>query len=273
MLKFVIILCLCLVSIFSFGQNTKQTLIPSYLKTGAYSVNQNDVFSFSANQANLAQLKTFSAGVYSERKFMLNELTMFSASAGFPTNSGNFGLQIHNYGNSSYGEMQAGLAYARKLNKSIDVGVQFNYYNLRVAGYGNAAAVSFEAGAVFHFTEQLHGGMHVYNPTSSKLGKNEEEKLPAVYSAGLGYDASEDFFVSTEIEKVEDLPLNVNASIQYKFADRFLARGGVSTASSVYFLGVGFRIQNFRFDVTASVHPQLGVTPGLLLIYTKPERN
>lgn len=104
-------------------------------------------------------------------------------------------------------------------------------------------------------------------------GKNEEEKLPAVYSAGLGYDASEDFFVSTEIEKVEDLPLNVNASIQYKFADRFLARGGVSTASSVYFLGVGFRIQNFRFDVTASVHPQLGVTPGLLLIYTKPERN
>ena len=164
MLKLAVILYLCFVSIFSFGQNAKQTLISSYLKTGAYSKTQSDVFSFSANQASLAQLRTFSAGAYSERKFMLDELTLFSASAALPTHSGNFGLQIHDYGNSSYGEMQAGLAYARKLNESIDVGVQFNYYNLRVVGYGNANAINFEAGALFHFTEQLHGGMHVFGP-------------------------------------------------------------------------------------------------------------
>jgi hypothetical protein len=272
-LKLAIFLCLFLVSIFSFGQNAKQTLISSYLKTGAYSKTQNDVFSFSANQANLAQFKTFSAGIYSERKFMLNELNLFSTCVALPTKSGNFGMQIHNYGNSSYGEMQVGLAYARKLNESIDVGVQFNYYNMRVAGYGNTGAVNFEAGALFHFTEQLHGGIHVYNPTSMKLGKNEEEKIPAVYAGGLGYDVSEDFFISTEVEKTEGLPLNVNVSAQYKFADRFLARGGVATATSIYFLGAGFNFKTFRFDVMASVHPQLGVTPGLLLIYQKPSKN
>jgi len=118
----------------------------------------------------------------------------------------------------------------------------------------------------------LHGGVHVYNPTSSKLGKNEEEKLPAVYSAGLGYDASDNFFLSVEIEKTEELPLNVNASIQYKFANRFLARGGIVTGSSVFFFGAGFTLQNFRIDVIASVHPQLGITPGLLLIYSKPDK-
>lgn len=273
MLKLAILLFLCLLSICSFGQNAKQTLISSYSKVGAYSTKQSDVFSFSANQASLAQLRTFSAGAYSERKFMLNELTLFSASAALPTHSGNFGLQIHNYGNSSYGEMQAGLAYARKLNENIDVGVQFNYYNLRVAGYGNAGAVNFEAGALFHFTEQLHGGVHVYNPTSVKLGKNKDEKIPAVYSAGLGYDASDDFFISTEVEKTEDLPLNVNVSVQYKFADRFLARGGVVTATSIYFLGAGFMFKNFRFDVTSSIHPQLRITPGVMLIYTKPSKN
>ena len=233
---------------------------------------QADVFSFSANQAALAQIKSFSAGVFSERKFMLEELNLFSASFALPTHSGNFGFLIHHFGNSSYSETEAGLAYGRKLSDYVDVGVQFNYYRMQIASYGNASTINFEAGALFHFTDQLHGGIHLYNPTSSKLGKNKEENLPAVYSAGLGYDASEDFFVSAEIEKTENLPLNVNAALQYKFANRFIARGGVATNTSVFFFGLGFTLQNFRFDATASLHPQLGITPGLLLIYTKANK-
>jgi hypothetical protein len=256
-----------------FPQTTRQSLQSSYTKTGAYSKKQADVFSFSANQAALAQMKSFSIGFFSERKFMLQELNLFSAAIALPTQSGNFGLQLYRFGNTSYNEMQAGFAYGRKLGEYVDVGVQFNYYTLQIAGYGNAAAVNFDAGAIFHFTDQLHGGIHVSNPTSSKLGKDKTENLPGVYGAGLGYVASEDFFISAEIEKTESSPLNVNAAIQYKFADRFLARGGVATASSIFFFGLGFTMQNFRLDATASVHPQLGVTPGLLLIYTKPKKD
>ena len=254
-----------------FSQTTKQSLLSPYIKTGAYSIKQADVFSFSANQAALAQIKSFSVGVFSERKFMLEELNLFSASFSVPTHSGNFGFQIHRFGNSSYSETQAGFAYGRKLSDYVDAGVQFNYYRMQIAGYGNASTINFEAGALFHFTDQLHGGIHLYNPTSSKLG-NKEEKLAGVYSAGLGYDASEDFFVSAEIEKTENLPLNVNAALQYKFANRFIAKGGVATNTSVFFFGLGFTLQNFRIDATTSLHPQLGITPGLLLIYTKPNK-
>ena len=243
-----------------------------YIKTGAYSHNQADVFSFGANQASLATANSFSAGVFSERRFMLSDLNVFSAAFALPTSSGNFGLQVHRFGNSSYNETQAGLAYARKLSEYIDVGIQFNYYGMHIAGYGNAATFNFEGGAIFHFTDNLHGGVHFYNPTSATLGKNEEERLPAVYSAGVGYDASENFFVTAEIEKTENLPLSVNASIQYKFSELFLARGGIVSGTSVYFLGAGFILHNLRIDAFASVHPQLGVTPGLLLIYTKPKK-
>ena len=252
------------------GQNAKQTLVSPYLKTGAYNHEQGDVFSFSANQANLASLSRFSAGIFSERKFMLNELSLFSAAVALPTSSGNFGLQLHRFGNTSYNEMQAGLAYGRKLNDFLDLGVQFNYYAVNVAGYGKAGTVNFDAAAIFHFTDQLHGGIHVYNPTSTKFGKGKEERLPAVYNAGLGFNASEDFLVSAEIEKTEDLPISVNANIQYEFAERFLARGGVVSGTSMWFFGAGFIFKNYRVDATASVHPQLGVSPGLLLIYTKP---
>jgi len=252
------------------AQTAKQSLISPYLKTGAYNHERGDVFSFNANQANLASLSSFSAGVFSERKFMLNELSLFSAAVALPTTSGNFGLQLHRFGNTSYNEMQAGLAYGRKLNDFVDLGVQFNYYTVNIAGYGKASTVNFDAAAIFHFTDQLHGGIHIYNPAPSKFGKTKEERLPAVYNTGLGFNASENFFVSAEIEKTEDLPISVNASIQYKFADRFLARGGVVSGTSVWFLGTGFIFKNCRVDATASVHPQLGLSPGLLLIYTKP---
>jgi hypothetical protein len=270
--KFVALFFSCLFCFCCLSQTAKQSLVSPYIQIGAYSHNQSDVFSFGTNQAALASTSSFSAGVFSERKFLLSELNLFSAAFALPTRSGNFGLQVHHFGNSVYNETQAGLAYARRLSDYIDVGVQFNYYAMRIAGYGNTSAINFEAGAIFHFTDNLHGGVHVYNPTSVTIGKIEEERLPAVYSAGVGYDASESFFITAEIKKTENLPLNVNASIQYKFSERFLARGGIVSGTSVYFFGAGFILHNTRIDATASVHPQLGVTPGLLLVYTKAKK-
>jgi hypothetical protein len=50
------------------------------------------------------------------------------------------------------------------LGSKVDVGVQFNYYNVRIAGYGNAPAINFEIGTIFHLTDKLNTGFHAYNP-------------------------------------------------------------------------------------------------------------
>ena len=144
-----------------------------------------------SNQASLAQLKNASAGVFGERRFLLNELNNYSAAIGLPTKSGNFGLKAGYYGFSDYNESQLGLAYARKLGKKVDIGAQFNYNGIRIAGYGNDAAVSFEIGTVLHVTDKLHAGVHVNNPVGGKFGKDQKEKLASVYTFGLGYEASE----------------------------------------------------------------------------------
>src|SRR5687767_4889743 len=104
-----------LINFCSVAQTAKQLLISSYIKTGAYSPKQGDVFSFSANQASLAQRSSFSIGAFSERRFMLDELNLFSAAVALPTKSGNFGVQLHRFGNTAYSEMLSGLTYARKL--------------------------------------------------------------------------------------------------------------------------------------------------------------
>ena len=97
------------------SQILRRPVAAGYTGLGAYSLNHVDVFSFTANQASLAQLKNTSAGVYGERRFLLSELNNYTAVIGLPTATGNFGIKANYSGFSDYNETQIGLAYARKL--------------------------------------------------------------------------------------------------------------------------------------------------------------
>ena len=244
-----------------------------YTGLGAYSLNHADVFSYANNQASLAQMKNASAGVYGDRRFLLDELSLYQLAVAVPTKSGNFGVKGGYFGFSDYNESQIGLAYARKLGTKVDVGVQFNYNSIQISSYGNSSAINFELGVVLHLTEKIHTGVHAYNPVGGTFGKNQEEKLASVYSMGLGYEASQNFFVSAEIEKEEDQQVNVNAGMQYKFLAQFMATVGIATNTSNMYAGVGLFLKFFRLDVVASYHPQLGVTPGIMLVYNSSKKN
>ena len=239
-----------------------------YPSLHTYSTQFNDAFSFRSNTAALGGLKHFSAGIFSERRFMLQELSSYSFVAALPTSSGNFGMCGDYYGGQPYNETTLGFGYGRKLGDKVDVGLRFNYFSMTAAGYGSSSALTFDAGAIFHLTEFVQTGLHVYNPVGMKVGKTGEEKLPAVYAAGIGYDVSPQLFIGAEAQKTEDLPLSINAGIHYVLAEKLVARAGISSATSVYYLGFGVQLKSFRIDATSSFHPYLGVTPGLLLMYS-----
>ena len=267
MKKNCLILLLIFLNLCIYGQTVRRPVAALYTGPGAYSIDHADVFSFTSNQASLAQMKHASTGVYGERRFLLDELALYQLAIAVPTRSGNFGVKAGYYGFSDYNESQIGLAYGRKLGSKVDVGVQFNYNAIRISSYGNSSAINFEIGTVLHLTEKLHAGVHAYNPVGGKFGKNQEEKLASVYTAGLGYEASEKFFVSAEIEKEENQPVNVNAGMQYKFLPQLMARVGIAANTSNIYAGVGLSLKSFRLDVVAGYHPQLGITPGLMLLY------
>ena len=264
---FFVFIFLALLKISLPAQTLHKPISANYIGLGSYSLNHVDVFSFTVNQASLAQLKNATAGVYGERRFLLDALNNYTAALALPTATGNFGLKTVYYGFSDYNETQIGLAYGRKLGNKIDIGAQFNYHGISIAGYGKSSAISFELGTILHITERLHAGVHVANPVGGKFGKDQQEKLSSVYTMGFGYDASENFFISAEIEKEEDQPVNVNAGMQYKFLPQLLARAGISTATSSVWFGLGLTLKSLRIDITTSYHSQLGVTPGLLLVF------
>lgn len=237
-----------------------------YISLGSYSQKQNDVFSFTNNQAALAKQKNAAVGIYGERRFLLADNSSYELAAAFPSRLGNFGIKLNYAGFTNFNENALGLAYARSLGSKIDIGIQFNYYGYRIPTYGNASALNFEIGAIMHLTEKINAGLHVYNPVGGKLGKSGDEKLASAYKFGLGYDASDNFFVSIETIKEEDKPLNVTGGIQYQFEKQFFARAGFVSETGSAFAGVGVSWKSIRLDISTNYHPQLGFSPGLSLI-------
>lgn len=250
-----------------YAQLVRKPVITPYAGTGAYSSTHADVFSLLANTAALTQAENFTAGVYGEQRFMLKELAYYAGAFVLPTKSGNFAVTTAYRGGKDMNEYQVALAYARSLGKTVDVGVKFNYNGLTINGYGNAHAVGVELGTVLHLTDKLHGGLQVMNPVRSKFGENKDEKLASVYIFGAGYEASEKFFISTELIKEEKQPVIVQANLQYKLLSFLQLRGGVSTGTSSYWLGVGLGWRSIRFDVVTGYHNRLGLSPGVMMIY------
>ncbi len=261
------------------AQSLRYSLAQPYTGLSAYSLKQNDPLSFTGNQAALAQIKTAGFGVFGERRFMLRETAAYTLAASMPTRFGHIGIQLNYAGFKNFNEHKMGLAYARKLGKKVDVGVQFNYYGYRVPAYGNASTVNFELGMMLGLTEKLQAGLHVYNPVGGKLGKSSipgmaDEKIAAAYKLGLGYDVSEQFFISSEIIKEEDKAVAVIAGFQYRFAKQFFLKGGIISESTALYAGAGLAWKKIRLDITSGYHPRLGFSPGILLIIhfkTTPE--
>ena len=267
-----LLIIVCFISEFVLSQSLRYAVSMPYINLGAYSQQQSDVFSFTDNQAALAQQKNTSAGIYGERRFLLADNSAYAVAAAFPTGLGNFGVKINYAGFTNFNENAVGLAYGRSLGSKLDIGAQFNYYGYRVPSYGNASSLNFEIGAIMHVTDKINAGVHVYNPVGGKLGKSGDEKLASAYNFGLGYDASENFFVSIETVKEEDKPLNVTGGIQYQFQKRFFVRIGFVSDTGSGFGGVGVSWKNIRLDISGNYHPQLGFSPGLSLITNFKER-
>ncbi len=250
-----------------YCQSTRSPLSARYTGIGTYSKNFTDAFSGTINQAALAQTTQAAAAVYGERRFLLKELSNYAAAIALPSKWGGFGIAINYFGAEDFNTSQIGLGYGKKLSDKIDIGVQFNYNSIKLAGYGGSSNINFEAGAMLHLTDKVHIGIHVYNPVGGKFGKPGNEKLAAVYTTGIGYEVSDKLLLSTEISKEENRPVNINAGIQYIFASQFFARLGAATATGNYFFGLGVRWKTCRLDAVTSWQAQLGITPGIMLLF------
>lgn len=226
-----------------------------------------DVFSFCVNQGSLGGISTGVLGIYSERKYLLEGLRQVVVACALPVPGGGAGFRASMFGTSDYAENSYGLCYGRMLGSRVGLGVQFNYSAIRVAGYGTAAAIGFEIGTVVHLSDRLTGGMQWKNPTGARFGDGRSEAFPSSFSFGLGYAPSTSFFISGILLKEEGQGTDVNAAIRYSPHKRVDVRIGCATALPLPWLAIGYWLNRLYVEGTASLHPQLGISPALQLQY------
>jgi hypothetical protein len=92
-------------------------------------------------------------------------------------------------------------------------------------------------------------------------------KLPAVYTAGVEYHPAEAVTLTAELIKTGQFPLAVQPGLEYRFAPLLWAKLGMNSRTAAFFVAAGYGLKMFRVEMGGEVHPQLGLTPGLLLLY------
>ncbi|WP_346316005.1 hypothetical protein [Chitinophaga sp. YIM B06452] len=209
-----------------------------------------EVFSVFQNPARLALLEHFTAGAYTERRFMLRELSVQALAFGMPLAGGVIGIKLWQLGYRLYREQLFGLGYALPLGSRLKAAASLNYSRGGMGG---------ELGVDWQLTSQFNMGMHLYHPGSDD----------AAGMVTLGYRASEQLRLEAVMRKDVTMPMSVRVQCAYLPLKRFMVLGGWATQPVYQFAGIGYGGERWKIGVTGSFHHTLGITPGISLVWGK----
>ncbi len=228
-------------------------------------VSVSDPWSTFHNQAGLASLENFSAGVFYESRFMIDELSHVAGTIVAPVKAGTFGFSFSQFGKGNYKEHKLGFAFAKRLTKKLNAAIQLDYLSTRFPENENAFGfATFEAGVVYAVTDDLFFGVHVFNPISNGFDLPEGiQKMPAVFRVGGHYQFPKMVLLTFETEKNLENPFIIKTGIEFSPVNNLALRFGVSGNPVNYTAGIGYKVGKISTDIAFSYHGNLGLTPAV----------
>ena len=240
---------------------------------GDFNVTLLDVWAANNNQAGLGFVEALSAGIYYENRFLLKETGYKAVAFVVPVKSGALGVSVASFGFSLYNETKVGLSYGKRFGDKFSMGIQLNYLNTQLTQeYGSNTSITGAIGLMTKLSKELTLGVHVYNPTRSKLAEYDNERVLTIMKLGMDYRFSEKVMLAVSTEKDVNFSAIVNAGLEYQVVERLYLRGGISTNPTQYALGFGMQLKDFKVDLSSSFHQTLGVTPGISIVYTRNKK-
>lgn len=227
-----------------------------------------DVWSGFHNQAASVYLPGLAAGAYYESRFAMSELSYKGVVVAMPFRKSAFGLNYNSFGYSLFSNSRAGLFYAQKLSEKFSVGVQFNYYSLRLGeNYGTRGTVGMEGGFLYRYNTKLSLAAHIQNPTRAGFTDYNNERSPSILRFSAGYRFSDKVMMLAEVKKPDNAGYKVSGGVEYIPVEQIAIRAGFNSNQSFTF-GFGWRIKTLSIDAAAGFHAVLGFTPQVSLNYT-----
>lgn len=231
---------------------------------GGASVALTDEASAMHNIAALANLSGVNVAVSYKPNYLLGNMSNKWAAASYHlTKTGTALLGYHHFGNQHYSEQCLSLGYAQAVSSTVALGATLDYLYSGVsdAYYQPLQGFTFTVAMQMSIGQHCTLGARIFNPAAVRLG--DGDRLPTRLNIGCAYQFSAEWQATLEVEKMLEAPVTFRAGAEYLFLKYFAARIGISTEPLVFCFGVGVNVGRYRFDVAATAHQVLGLTPML----------
>ena len=238
-----------------------------------YSFRQFDVFSFSGNPFTIMNENDVSIGLFSERKFMLSELSISKICISTETTKGNIGVMATHGGTNDYAENEFSICYARSLSENLKVGIGFDYLTRMIKSLSPEKAIGSVVGFDIFISSQMQAGVSLHNPAKIFVLNTRHSSLKYKYEFGFGYDATKKFNLHMHAIKEEDNPTNIIIGFQYQPVKKFNCKVGITSMTKSIYIGAGIRIKQLMCNFQLVNHPQLGACPAIFISSNLSRKN
>lgn len=228
-----------------------------------------DVWGTFHNQAGLARIEQFSATVFYESKYLVDELSLSAGSLILPVNAGTFGFSFYQFGKGTFKENKIGLAFAKQLSDKFHIGIQLDYFSQRFPENSSAFGfITFEGGIIYSPDKKLFLGVHIFNPVSNGIKTIEgKQQSPVIFRVGGHYQFDKMVLVTIETQKNRENPFVIKTGIEFLPVKNLALRFGVSGKPVNYTAGLGYTFGKITTDIGFSYHGNLGLTPSISILF------
>lgn len=250
------------------SQTHAQFVLPSldvYAVTAYHS--EPPPFSPHSNKASLSRNGTWTARLYSDRPYLVQDLANFFASMSLPSRYGNWGVQLGYSGTPSYKLTSLGAGYSKNLHKT-DMALFVNYFNNTIPGYFAQHTLSADLALQYRVNEALIMGVQAGNMAVG--GKGGVYKMQQ-YSMGGGYRIGPYCFVGLEMVRKGQGGAYMQGLFHYKFNAKMQAWIGYHSGNGSATGGASWALKDFSIEMHIAFHPYLGLTPGVGLVKMNQE--
>ena len=249
------------------AQSLNQTLSITPFSTVHQSIERNTAFDVFTNPATIVNTKMFMIGVCSEQRFGQKDIISADVAAVLPTKNDAWALPIHIDKAGTFTNNTPALVYARKISSNIALGVQFGYNMQSVEKYGSQQQIDTKLGLIIKLTNQLQTGATIHNPQFWFKKETQIISRPVSVAWQVAYEPNESFLLQTIIQKQQNQAVQVIAGAYYRCHKYVEVAAGINSEGNQFWGSSSFILKNFRLGITTHIHPQLGITPGLMIMY------
>jgi hypothetical protein len=227
-----------------------------------------DAFNCAYNPALSPLMPEFAAGLYTENRFLTEELKLVSAAAVIRRSQSGISLLIRHFGNIDYNENCFGLNYGFSLGK-VSLGAIFNYQMLQVGDGSSENYIKYGVASVWQLSEKVFTSFRLTNPHFFERGSQQRYPVATLTQFGIGYAASRELYIGVESQKEEDKPPQLVFAICYQYAGKYFFGCNWTTGSQQPYLSAGWQWKNLRIETGCAFHQVLGISPSLTILYQK----